>query len=116
VDDSRLVGQVESLSRHLPVQRAYWNSSGKSSFRTSFKPPSLDHHIIVGHNSLIRARVNLQETTVRVKLHSLHPLAPMLFQHLKEVHHSKSCVDLSTDGVNDDEPIAIRSHPQRGTV
>jgi len=41
MDCGRLVGLSDKWNRCLgtcPVQRAYWNSSGKSSFRTSFKP------------------------------------------------------------------------------
>src|SRR5258707_14691623 len=45
-----------------------------------------------------------------MKFHSLYLLAPVLFQPSKrKFSYSKSFVDLSTDGINDDESIATRS-------
>src|SRR5713101_7074924 len=47
-----------------------------------------------------------------MKLHSLHLLAPVLFQPLKRKSgHPKSVVHLATDGIDDDKPVALRSTP-----
>jgi hypothetical protein len=78
-----------------------------------FQALSLDHHIIVEATvRFVRTGVNLQETTVRTKLHSFRVLAPVLFQPAKgKSGHAKPVVDLTVDGIYDDESVAIRATP-----
>jgi hypothetical protein len=74
-----------------------------------FQALSVDHHIIVeAAIRFIWAGVYFHQAAVRMKLHPfyLRIIAPVLFEPVRG-----KVVDLATDGIDDDECVAICSTP-----